>query len=133
MTSILMIIGGGLAIISAIIAIMGISALAALFESTEGLGMFYVAGGTLLVAAIIQLIAGIKGIGASGKKPEKAASCVIWGGIIIALTVVGNVVSIMAGSELQIISIILSLALPILYIIGALQLKNSYNATNGAM
>ena len=81
-TSILMIIGGVIAVIAGILAILGISALVALSESAEGAGLLYASSIIVVVASVIQFIAGIKGIGACSA-PQKAASCIKWG-IIIA-------------------------------------------------
>lgn len=77
-TSILMIIGGIIAAIAGVIAILGVSALAALSGSAEGTGLLYASSILVTVASVIQFIAGIKGIGACNA-PQKAASCIKWG------------------------------------------------------
>ena len=77
-TSILMIIGGIIAAIAGVIAILGVSALAVLSGSAEGTGLLYASSILVTVASVIQFIAGIKGIGACSA-PQKAASCVKWG------------------------------------------------------
>ena len=82
-TSILMIIGGITAAIAGVIAILGVSALAALSGSAEGTGLLYASSILVTVASVIQFIAGIKGIGACSV-PQKAVSCVKWG-IILSL------------------------------------------------
>ena len=85
-TSILMIIGGVIAVVTGILAILGISALAALSGSTEGIGLLYASSILVTVASVIQFIAGIKGIGACSDS-QKAASCIKWGIIIAILTI----------------------------------------------
>ena len=122
-TSILMIIGGVIAVIAGVIAILGISALAALLGSAEGTGLLYASSILVTVASIIQLIAGIKGVGAC-KAPQKAASCIKWGIIVAILAIVSIVIGLVGGGEFSITSLILNLLLPVLYIYGAVQMKN---------
>ena len=85
-TSILMIIGGVLAAITGLLALLGISALAAMAGSAEGTGLLYASSALAIVSSIIELIAGIKGVGACSA-PQKAGSCVKWGIIIVALSI----------------------------------------------
>ena len=113
-TSILMIIGGIIAAIAGVIAILGVSALAALSGSAEGTGLLYASSILVTVASVIQFIAGIKGIGACSA-PQKAASCVKWG-IIIGLV---------GGGQFSITSLVLNLLLPGLYVYGAMQMKGT--------
>ena len=113
-TSILMIIGGIFAAIAGVIAILGVSALAALSGSAEGTGLLYASSILVTVASVIQFIAGIKGIGACSA-PQKAASCVKWG-IIIGLV---------GGGQFSITSLVLNLLLPGLYVYGAMQMKGT--------
>ncbi len=125
-TSILMIIGGIIAAIAGVIAILGVSALAAMGGSMEGIGLFYASSIIVTVASVIQFIAGIKGVGAS-KDPQKAASCIKWGIVIAILSIVSMVIGIVAGGEFSITSLVLNLLLPGLYIYGAMQMKNAAN------
>lgn len=122
-TSILMIIGGVIAVITGIIAILGVSALAVLSGSTEGTGLLYASTILVTVASVIQFIAGIKGIGACNA-PEKAASCIKWGIIIAALSIISMILGLVAGGEFSITSLILNLLLPGLYVYAAMQIKN---------
>lgn len=125
-TSILMIIGGAIAIIAGIIAILGISALAALAGGTEGMGPLYASTILVIVASVIQLIAGIKGVGACNA-PQKAASCVKWGIVIAVLTVISIVLGLVGGGEFSITNLVLNLLLPGLYVYGAIQVKAGAN------
>ena len=121
-TSILMIIGGVIAAISGVIIILGISALAVLSESPEGLGLLYASTIIVIVASVIQFIAGIQGIGACSA-PQKAASCVKWGMIIVILTIISIIIGLVGGGEFSITSLILNLLLPGAYVYGAVQMK----------
>ena len=123
-TSILMIIGGVIAAITGVLAILGISALAALSGSTEGFELLYVSSGLVTVASIIQFIAGIKGIGACSD-PQKAASCIKWGIVIAILAIISIIIGIVGGGKFSITSLVLNLLLPGLYIYGAMQMKNA--------
>lgn len=126
-TSILMIIGGVIAVIIGILAIIGFTALAALAESTEGMGLLYASSIIVIVASIIQFIAGIKGIGACSA-PQKAASCIKWGIIIAVLSIISMIIGLIGGGEFNFISLVLNLLLPGLYVYGAIQMKGSTNA-----
>ena len=110
-TSILMIIGGVIAVVTGILAILGISALAALSGSTEGIGLLYAS-------------AGIKGIGACSDS-QKAASCIKWGIIIAILTIISIIIGLVGGGTFSITSLVLNLLLPGLYVYGAMQMKGA--------
>ena len=115
-TSILMIIGGIIAAIAGVIAILGVSALAALSGSAEGTGLLYASSILVTVASVIQFIAGIKGIGACSA-PQKAASCVKWG--------ISIIIGFVGGGQFSITSLVLNLLLPGLYVYGAMQMKGT--------
>ena len=90
-TSILMFIGGVIAVVVGVLAILGISALAALSGSAEGTGLLYASSILVTVASVIQFIAGIKGISACSD-PQKAASCIKWGIIIAILAIISMII-----------------------------------------
>ena len=125
-TSILMIIGGIIAAIAGVIAILGVSALAALSGSAEGTGLLYASSILVTVASVIQFIAGIKGIGACSA-PQKAAACVKWGIVIGILYIASMVIGLIGGGQFSIINLVLNLLLPGLYSYGAVQMKNNVN------
>ena len=77
-TSILMIVGGIIAAITGVIALLSISTLAALSGSAKGTGLLYASSILVTLASVIQIIAGIKGLGACSD-PRKAAGCIKWG------------------------------------------------------
>ena len=126
-TSILMIIGGIIAAIAGVIAILGVSALAVLSGNAEGTGLLYASSILVTVASVIQFIAGIKGIGACSA-PQKAASCIKWGIIIAVLSIISMIIGLIGGGEFSIVSLVLNLLLPGLYIFSAVQMKGSTNA-----
>ena len=126
-TSILMIIGGVIAAIAGILVILGLSALAALSGSAEGMGLLYASSIIIVVSSIIEFIAGIAGIGACSA-PQKAASCVKWGIIIAVLYLVGMAIGLVGGGDFSIINLVLNLLLPGLYIYGATQMKSNVGA-----
>lgn len=125
-TSILMIIGGVIAAIVGVFAILGISALVALAESAEGAGLLYASSAIIIVSSVIEFIAGIKGVGACSA-PQKAAACVKWGIVIAVLYIISTIIGIIGGSQFSIVNLVLNMLLPGLYSYGAMQLKKSVN------
>ena len=119
-TGILMIIGGAFGIIGGIVAMIGAGALAAVLETSAG-GLM-LASALILASAVFQLIAGIMGV-KNCDKPEKAQSCLVMGVIAAILSVAGNVISNVLGSDFNIINDATGLIIPILYIIGAVKNK----------
>lgn len=119
-TGILMIIGGAFGIIGGIVAIIGAGALAAVLETSAG-GLM-LASALILASAVFQLIAGIMGV-KNCDKPEKAQSCIVIGVIVAILSVAGNVISNVLGSDFNIINYATGLIIPVLYIIGAVKNK----------
>lgn len=118
-TGILMIIGGGISLIVAIAALLGIAALAVLGASS---GILYAAGVLTLVSAVAELVAGIIGV-VNAKRSEKAGLCMAWGVIVAVLCVAGCVLTAVGGSDFPVLSLILGLVLPVLFIIGAAKNK----------
>lgn len=119
-TGILMIIGGAFGIIGGIVAMIGAGALAAVLETSAG-GLV-LASALILASAVFQLIAGIMGV-KNCDKPEKAQSCIVIGVIVAILSVAGNVISNVLGSDFNIINYATGLIIPVLYIIGAVKNK----------
>lgn len=119
-TGILMIIGGAFGIIGGIVAMIGAGALAAVLETSAG-GLM-LASALILASAVFQLIAGIMGV-KNCDKPEKAQSCIVIGVIVAILSVAGNIISNVLGSDFNIINYATGLIIPVLYIIGAVKNK----------
>ena len=107
-TGILMIIGAALSILFGVI-IGG--------ASTLGFA-FYLGLATTLVGGIIQLIAGINGV-KHCNKPENAKKCITWGIIVIALAVISSVLKVIGGDKFDVLSFVIGLIIPGLYIYGA--------------
>ena len=117
--SIIMVIFGGIGIITSLLAIVGASAAAALL----GIG----AGGMMvsiiisLIASAFLLFAGVMGIKGSGDS-SKVQTLKLYGIILIALAVISTVVEIIimpVFGGMAIVGLLLSLVLPVLYILGA--------------
>ena len=104
-TGILMIVFGAIALIVSIIAILGIAALAAFNDGTYDMTMLYV-GGVI-----------------NAKLPHKANTCIVWGVIVAVMCIAGEIISMIGGSQFSVFSLICGLAIPVLYIIGAVKNK----------
>jgi hypothetical protein len=116
-TGILPIIGGSVSIILGIIAVLGVGVLAALGASSELL----TAGAVLtLLSGVMSLIAGIMG-GKNAAKPEKATSCIVCGILVVLMSVAGTALTMIAGGDFPLFSLLLGLVLPALYLVGAFQ------------
>lgn len=118
-TGILMIIGGGISLIAAIVALLGIAALALLGASS---GMLYAAGALTLVSAVAELVTGIIGV-VNAKRADKAGMCMAWGIVVAVLCVAGCILTVAGGGDFPVFSLILGLVLPVLFIIGAAKNK----------
>lgn len=123
-----MIIGGGIGLIIAIMGLVGGAALAAF-----GGGLIIVASIISLIGAALELVTGIVGV-VNCKKPQKAVACIVWGFICFAVIFIGDILSFVsyasAGTGMtvtNIVSIILGLAIPVLYLIGAFLNRKTYN------
>ena len=126
-TSILMVIGGIIALLAGVFAILGVSALAALMGSAEGPGLLYAGSVLAVVTSAVEILAGAKGLKAC-RLPEKAGECVILGIAIVALSMISMVVSVKGGGEFKIINLVVNLLVPVLYILGAVKTKPAARA-----
>jgi len=121
-TGILMIIGGALALILAIVAILGVATLVYISDGELSSGILYASCALALVSAVAELVAGIIGV-SNCKKPEKANTCIAWGIIVAVLCVLGVILNVVGGGDFSIVSLLLGLVLPALYIFGAIKNK----------
>ena len=126
-TGILMIIGGGISIILSIIAVLGVAALVYISDGEASSAMLYASVALMVVSAVSQLVAGIIGV-VNCKKPEKAGVCIAWGVIVAVLCIAGTILNSAGGGSFSILSLVLGLVLPILYIIGAVFNKKEHIA-----
>ena len=126
-TSILMIIGGIIAAIAGVIAILGVSTLVVLLGSAAGSGLLYASCILVTITSVIEIIAGAKGLKAC-KVPENAGKCATWGIVIAVLSIISIVIGLIGGGEFNITSLLLNLLVPGLYVYGALKTKLNVNA-----
>lgn len=121
-TGILMIVFGALALILSIVAAIGLAALAALDLNTW---QYTLAVILMLVGSIFELIAGIVGV-KNCTKPEKAGTCMVWGIIVIAISVLSDVLTLVGNPDnFSIVSLLTGLVIPVLYLIGAVMNKKA--------
>lgn len=123
---ILLIIFGGLALLGAIGLIAGGSMLGSMASSLGGnggalAGIFMVAAVVALISGALYLVVGILGV-ANAAKPEKAQTCFIGGVVLVAIQVLGAIMNI-ASNNFNILSTLIGLVLPVLFIIGAMKNK----------
>ena len=124
-TSILMIVFGGISIILSIVAILGIASvvyLASQLGVPVDTTMLYLAGILAIVGSVAQLVAGIIGVGIK-KNPAKAGKSFTWGVICLVLSVLSIILGLVGGDGFDIVSILMSLVLPVLFTIGAVKAK----------
>ena len=120
-TGILMIVFGALALVLAIVAIAGISVLAALGASSNMLTISFIVA---FVGAVLELVAGIIGV-KNWNKLEKADTCIAWGIIVIALCIISNVLTVVGGGDFSFVNLVTGLVIPVLYLIGGIQNKKA--------
>ena len=126
-TGILMIIGEGISIIMGIIAALGVAVVAYISDGKASSTLLYASVVLVIASAIAQLVAGIIGV-VNCRKPEKARSCIVCGVIVAVLSIAGSVLNSVGGGSFSVLSLILGLVLPVLYIIGAVFNKKEHVA-----
>lgn len=134
--SILMIIGGILSAIVSLFSLVGAGAMTAVSGNPDaqkaaadaGTNMgavtafIWVSVIIMVISAVIEIIAGVKGV-KNWNNPSAAQSLLGFGVVCAILAVIGSIVSAVGGA-FSIFGLILGLIFPVLYIIGAVQLKN---------
>jgi len=127
---ILMIIIGSIALLLSFLAV----ACSALISNAAGAigdadinaaaNMLMIASILMLAGAVIQFVAGIVGV-ANHNKPAKANVCIVFGVLVVLIYAVNIVLNITSGAEAftLIVSLVAGLVIPLLYLIGAFQLK----------
>lgn len=117
-TGILMIVAAAFSIIAGVF-VGGLGVLAAGLGAASGLTFAYWAALFLtLVGGICQLIAGIKGIRHS-KRSEKAGKLITWGVIVAVFSILSMVMNLVNGGEFNGVNLLTGVAVPALYIYGA--------------
>lgn len=118
--SILMIVFGAIATVVDLIALIGVFALIALGASP----LLILATILLICAGIGELVVGIIGV-INCKDVSKAQMLLVCGIVIAALTLLGNLLSMIWGGDFNPLNLISGLLFPVLFIVGALQLKKN--------
>lgn len=127
-TGIIMIIGASIGIIMSILALIGTAAIDAMDlssiseELNYNIGLLYASGVLSLVGGAIEMVAGILGV-ANSKKPEKANTCIVFGVIVILFSLAGSILTVVGGESFPVVSFLLGLVLPVLYLVGAYKNK----------
>ena len=118
-TGILMIIFGAIALLISLIAMVGISALSAVGVNST---LLWVAGIFSVASATFEMVAGIIGV-KNCKNPAKANTCMAWGIVVAGMCLLGQILNVAGGSDFNVVSLLIGLVLPVLYIIGAAKNK----------
>lgn len=117
-TGILMIVAAAFSIIAGVF-VGGLGVLAAGLGAASGLTFAYWAALFLTLAGgICQLIAGIKGVRHS-KRSEKAGKLIAWGVIVAVFSILSMVMNLLNGGEFNGVNLLTGVAVPALYIYGA--------------
>lgn len=117
-TGILMIVAAAFSIIAGVF-VGGLGMLAAGLGAASGLTFAYWAALFLTLAGgICQLIAGIKGVRHS-KRSEKAGKLIAWGVIVAVFSILSMVMNLVNGGEFNGVNLLTGVAVPALYIYGA--------------
>ena len=117
-TGILMIVAAAFSIIAGVF-VGGLGVLAAGLGAASGLTFAYWAALFLTLAGgICQLIAGIKGVRHS-KRSEKAGKLIAWGVIVAVFIILSMVMNLVNGGEFNGVNLLTGVAVPALYIYGA--------------
>jgi len=122
--SILMIIFGGIGLLLGLLGLVGAGMLTQLDIDADLAQLAMVASVVLLIGSAIQLVAGIVGV-KNHNKPENSKVCMIFACIVILLQLFGNIFDIATGgfTGTTIFNVLIGLVIPVLYLIGTLQLK----------
>lgn len=117
-TGILMIVAAAFSIIAGVF-VGGLGVLAARLGAASGLTFAYWAALFLTLAGgICQLIAGIKGV-RNSKRSEKAGKLIAWGVIVAVFSILSMVMNLVNGGEFNGVNLLTGVAVPALYIYGA--------------
>ncbi|MEE3333327.1 MAG: hypothetical protein VZR54_03515 [Ruminococcus sp.] len=120
---ILMIIFGAIGLVVSLIALGGMALITSALG--EGAGMYWFAVILGLLGTIVEFVAGILGV-VNWNKPEKAQVCVICGIVSVAFTVLSNILVLVSYAQgFNVFSLVTGLVLPVLYLVGAFQLKKA--------
>lgn len=116
--SILMIVFGAIAAVVSLIGLVVVIAAVAITGEVLALFAYLI----LIAAGIAELVVGIIGV-INCKDLSKAQMLLTCGIVVAAVTVLGNLLS-MIGSGFNFFTLLSGLLFPILFIVGAIQMKN---------
>ena len=116
--SILMIVFGAIAAVVSLIGLVVVIAAVAITGQVLALFAYLI----LIAAGIAELVVGIIGV-VNCKDLSKAQMLLVCGIVVAAVTVLGNLLS-MIGSGFNFFTLLSGLLFPILFIVGAIQMKN---------
>ena len=130
-TGILMIVAAAFSIIAGVF-VGGLGVLAAGLGAASGLTFAYWTALFLTLAGgICQLIAGIKGVRHS-KRSEKAGKLIAWGVIVAVFSILSMVMNLVNGGEFNGVNLLTGVAVPALYIYGAVLNSKADDAQSAA-
>jgi len=130
-TGVLMIISGAIALVAAVFLLIfgAILEMGALHNPGIGVnravGLLEAGIGLAVFAAIVQFIAGVVGV-KNANKPEKATVCIVFGALTTCCYLAYQVIDFIGGglhNYFDVISVLLGLIVPALYMVGAIQNK----------
>ncbi len=117
-SSLIMIIGGALAIPAGISALLGVFTLASALHLGNSSYLLIAVSAVCIASGAVHLIAGI--IGIQRFQSEKTfKKCILWGALSAALVILTNIISTAAGNDFDLGSLFIGLALPAVYIVSA--------------
>ena len=132
--SIIMMIAGIIGAVASFIfaIVVGVFQTAAIAVAADGkpingaapvLGLLWVGVIILVAGAVVEIIAGVKGKN-NWNNPAQAQSMMILGIVTAVLSLIGDILFATGSHSVQFFTIISGLVVPVLYIIGTIQLKN---------
>ena len=132
--SIIMMIAGIVGAVASFIyaIVVGVVQTAVIAATAEGqavkgaapvMGLLWVGVIILVAGAVVEIIAGVKGKN-NWNNPAQAQSLMILGIVAAVLALIGNILFATGSHSVQFFTIISGLVVPVLYIIGTIQLKN---------
>ncbi len=132
--SIIMMVAGILGAIGSFIfaIVVGVTQVAVTAMAVDGqpvngaapvMGLLWVGVIIMVAGAVVEIIAGVKGKN-NWNNPAQAQTLMIFGIVAAVLSLIGNILFATGAHSVQIFTIISGLVVPVLYIIGTVQLKN---------
>ena len=115
---IIMTAGGAIGILAGAAALLGIITFTSSIDMRSGVAVMIAVAISVIASGTMHLVAGIVGIRKSGSV-QAYKQCLPLGIACIALVILSNIINAAAGYDLDIGSLLLGIALPMLYIAAA--------------